>query len=199
MPAEDNDLEDEVVQASGSDDACERELQQRGVSFTKLGSIKDSNQCVVNAPIQLRTLAANIRLDNPATLTCKAALALTTWVQDSVVPSLKIAMPEKEIRFISNASSYVCRNRNNQAGGKISEHAKGNAFDISTIGFSDGTKLVMKPRGKDGTMEGVFQRTITTSACLFFTTVLSPGSDATHQDHLHLDVMQRKNDFRYCR
>jgi len=35
--------------------------------------------------------------------------------------------------------------------------------------------------------------------CLFFRTVLSPGSDATHQDHLHLDVLERKGGYLYCR
>ena len=39
----------------------------------------------------------------------------------------------------------------------------------------------------------------TAAPCLHFTTVLSPGSDAAHQNHLHLDVMERENGYRYCR
>jgi hypothetical protein len=43
------------------------------------------------------------------------------------------------------------------------------------------------------------QRAFNAIACLYFTTVLSPGSDPTHQDHMHLDVIKRKNGYRYCR
>jgi hypothetical protein len=48
-------------------------------------------------------------------------------------------------------------------------------------------------------MEGAFQRTVTAGACLHFRTVLAPGSDPTHQDHLHLDILERDSGYRYCR
>ena len=41
-------------------------------------------------------------------------------------------------------------------------------------------------------------RAITEAACLYFTTVLDPGSDAAHQNHLHLDVKERRGGYRYC-
>lgn len=178
---------------------CANQLSARGAVFERGKPIRDSGECGIDTPFILRALGSDIRLDQPATLTCSAALQLTAWVQDSILPNLKLAMPDKKLDYISNSSSYVCRKRNHASKGKISEHAKGNAFDISAFTFTDGSKLIMKPRSEDGTMEGAFQRTITASACLFFSTVLSPGSDASHQDHLHLDVMQRKNDYRYCR
>ena len=130
---------------------------------------------------------------------CETALALSRWTKEMVLPAAALALPEKKVTAIANASTYICRNRNSAENGKISEHAKGNAVDISTISFDKGEPLVMKPRGEDGTPEGAFQRTITAAACLFFRTVLSPGSDATHQDHLHLDVLERKGGYLYCR
>lgn len=178
---------------------CEMELKKNGAVFEPIEPINDGGGCGIARPVELRAINAEIKLDAPATLSCDAALALTNWVQQSVVPNLELAFPDKQLASLSNASSYVCRNRNHAQGGKISEHAKGNAFDIASLTFSDKSKLIMKPRTEDGTIEGALQRTITTSACLFFRTVLSPGSDATHQNHLHLDVMQRKNDFRFCR
>jgi hypothetical protein len=133
------------------------------------------------------------------TMRCETALALSRWTKEMMVPAAALALPEKKVTAIANASTYICRNRNSAENGKISEHAKGNAVDISTIAFDKGEPLVMKPRGEDGTPEGAFQRTITAAACLFFRTVLSPGSDATHQDHLHLDVLERKGGYLYCR
>src|SRR5262249_16615862 len=36
------------------------------------------------------------------------------------------------------------------------------------------------------------------SACARFTTVLGPGSDGYHEDHIHLDRAERHNDYRIC-
>ena len=36
------------------------------------------------------------------------------------------------------------------------------------------------------------------SACGRFTTVLGPGSDGYHEQHIHLDVIQRHNGYRIC-
>jgi hypothetical protein len=197
-PATEEPKKTEPAPTSQERAKCEMQLKRNGAVFEPIKPIRDSAECAIDAPVELRAINASIKLDTPAKLSCDAALALTEWVQQSVVPTLKIAMPDKELTSLANASGYVCRNRNHSANGKISEHAKGNAFDIASFSFGDGSKMVMKPRAKDGTMEGAFQRSITAAACLFFTTVLSPGSDATHQDHLHIDVMKRKNNYRYC-
>ena len=83
--------------------------------------------------------------------------------------------------------------------GKISEHAHGNAVDIASFKLADGKTIDIQPRDEDGTLTGAFQRAVTASACLYFTTVLDPGSDEAHEMHLHLDVIERENGYRYCR
>ncbi|MNT84546.1 hypothetical protein D3C72_2245700 [compost metagenome] len=103
------------------------------------------------------------------------------------------------VKTLNQASTYICRLRNNAPAGKISEHAHGNAVDIASFTLSDGKTVEIKPRDEDGTMTGAFQRAITASACLYFRTVLDPGSDAAHETHLHLDVIERRNEYRYCR
>jgi hypothetical protein len=35
-------------------------------------------------------------------------------------------------------------------------------------------------------------------SCTVFRTVLGPGSDAAHGDHLHLDMRVRKRDYSIC-
>ncbi|MFD0463084.1 extensin family protein [Microvirga aerilata] len=49
-----------------------------------------------------------------------------------------------------------------------------------------------------GFPESAFQAAVQKAACPIFTTVLGPGSDAAHGDHLHLDLRQRKGDYRIC-
>ncbi|MCZ7453195.1 extensin family protein [Rhizobium rhizogenes] len=181
-------------------EACLGALKEIGAEFKKLEPIRDEEQgCGVEAPIELSVVLPDIKLEPSGTMRCETALALSRWTKEMVLPAAALALPEKKVTAIANASTYICRNRNSAETGKISEHAKGNAVDISTISFDKGEPLVMKPRGEDGTPEGAFQRTITAAACLFFRTVLSPGSDATHQDHLHLDVLERKGGYLYCR
>jgi hypothetical protein len=36
------------------------------------------------------------------------------------------------------------------------------------------------------------------SVCARFSTVLGPGSDGYHEDHIHLDLMQRRNNYKIC-
>ncbi|TKV76240.1 extensin family protein [Rhizobium sp. AU243] len=180
--------------------ACLGALKDIGAEFKQLEPIRDAEQgCGIEAPVELSVVLPGIKLEPSGTMRCETALALSRWTKEMMVPAAALAMPEKKVTAIANASTYICRNRNSAENGKISEHAKGNAVDISTIAFDKGEPLVMKPRGEDGTPEGAFQRTITAAACLFFRTVLSPGSDATHQDHLHLDVLERKGGYLYCR
>lgn len=180
--------------------ACLGALKDIGAEFKQLEPIRDAEQgCGIEAPVELSVVLPGIKLEPSGTMRCETALALSRWTKEMMLPAAALALPEKKVTAIANASTYICRNRNSAENGKISEHAKGNAVDISTIAFDKGEPLVMKPRGEDGTPEGAFQRTITAAACLFFRTVLSPGSDATHQDHLHLDVLERKGGYLYCR
>ncbi|MCX8996618.1 extensin family protein [Rhizobiaceae bacterium BDR2-2] len=179
--------------------ACIKTLEESGAVFRTLPRQSGPGACGIENPIELSEPAPGLRLDPPAVLRCAAALSVVEWTREIAVPVARKAFPGKRITALSNASSYVCRNRNTEQTGKVSEHARGNAIDISAVTFSDGETLTMKPRREDGDMAGAFQRSLTASACLYFTTVLSPGSDATHQDHLHLDIIERKNGYRYCR
>jgi hypothetical protein len=36
------------------------------------------------------------------------------------------------------------------------------------------------------------------SACARFMTVLGPGSDGYHEEHIHVDLAERKTDYRIC-
>ena len=178
--------------------ACMADLTALGTKFETVARIDDGNGCGIDRPIEVAEVLPGIETGG-AQMRCETARALGHWLKDTVHPALKIAMPARRITGITTGSTYACRLRNGASTGKISEHARGNAIDIVAFHLDDGSEITMKPRDEDGTMEGAFQRTATTGACLHFSTVLSPGSDAAHQDHLHLDVLQRKSGYRYCR
>lgn len=178
--------------------ACLADLAAIGAKFEPTDPIDDGNGCGIEHPIDVAEVLPGVALGG-ATMRCKTALTMAHWLKDTVQPAMTIAMPGRRIVGLVPGSTYQCRLRNSAATGKISEHARGNAYDVAAFKLDNGERMEMKPRTEDSTMEGAFQRTATAGACLHFTTVLSPGSDAAHETHLHLDVLERKGGYRYCR
>lgn len=180
--------------------ACLADLKAIGARFETDKAIDDADGCGIASPITLTKLLPDVTLEPEATFRCETALQLARMTRDMLKPAAEAAFPDKpKLTAIRHASGYVCRNRNSQETGKVSEHAYGNAIDIAALRFGDEEEPVMIAKQDDGTAEAAFQRAFNAIACLYFTTVLSPGSDATHQDHMHLDVIKRKSGYRYCR
>lgn len=204
-PAEDVKEKDEAEKAKErphEDDkaeaACRAALAQIGATFEEAKVVDDGKACGIDKPVLLKGLAGGVKVEPEATIRCETALQLARWMDGSVKPALEAAMPGETIARLSQASAYVCRNRNGATEGKISEHAFGNAIDLAGFTLKSGKAVTIRPADKDSTLEGAFQRAITEAACLYFTTVLDPGSDAAHQNHLHLDVKERRGGYRYC-
>jgi hypothetical protein len=178
---------------------CVKELQSLGVTFKEIPRIDDGNGCGMDKPIVVSQALPGIKLKPEATFRCPVALALARWMKESVIPAASVAANDQGgITTINQASAYICRLRNGAAAGKISEHARGNAIDIASFGFAKGEDIAVQPRREDSTLTGAFQRAVSASACLYFNTVLDPESDAAHEHHFHLDVLQRKGGYRYC-
>lgn len=132
--------------------------------------------CGLDNPVRV-TRVAGIRLNQAATLNCETAAALKTWINRGLRP----AMGKREVVELRIAASYVCRSRNNQKGGKISEHGRGRAVDVAGFVFADGTQWSVI---SDYTRQ---MRKAHKAACGIFGTTLGPGSDGYHEDHLHFD------------
>lgn len=178
--------------------ACEAELTRLGAVFEPLDPIAGEGGCGVPQPYDLTEPAPGVDLDPGTQLTCPAALATARWVRDVAQPAARALGEGVALSGIAHASTYVCRSRNNQAGAKISEHARGSAIDISRFEFVGHDPLPIVPRQGKGNIEEAFQRAVQAGACLHFTTVLGPGSDAFHNDHLHLDLAERRSGYRLC-
>ena len=178
---------------------CTAALRALGVVFKETPRIDDGNGCGIDKPIIVSEALPGISLKPEATLRCPAALALARWMKDSVIPTASAALPEQgRITTVNQATAYMCRLRNGAGTGKISEHARGNAIDIASFHFEKGEDVAVRSRREDPTLTGAFQRTVSAAGCLYFTTVLDPESDAAHETHFHLDVIERKGNYRYC-
>jgi len=137
-------------------------------------------------------------LTPPATLACPIVSALDHWVADGVQPAAIrwFGAPVIEIKQIS---AYSCRGMVGSGGSGISEHAFGNALDIAAFAFADGRRITVQ-EGWHGTPEEQgFLRDVHLAACDNFTTVLAPGYNAAHYNHIHVDLMRRATGDRPCR
>src|SRR5258706_16244678 len=94
--------------------------------------------------------------------------------------------------------SYSCRGMNDVPDARISEHAFGNALDIAAFTLTDGHIVTVKD-GWRGTPAGQgFLHDVQDAACTVFATVLAPGSNAYHEDHMHVDLMRRSSGRTIC-
>jgi hypothetical protein len=50
----------------------------------------------------------------------------------------------------------------------------------------------------DVTVDKAWREGIRASACARFSTVLGPGSDGYHEEHIHLDLAERHNNYKVC-
>jgi hypothetical protein len=50
----------------------------------------------------------------------------------------------------------------------------------------------------DMTVDKAWRETMKASACARFSTVLGPGSDGNHEEHIHLDLAERRNNYKLC-
>lgn len=157
--------------------------------------------CGLTEPFMVGAIAADsVQLDNVATLDCPMIAALDEWVEKVVQPVAKARFGQP-VAQIDTMGSYSCRGMNGQAGAKISEHAFGNALDIGGFRLADGRKItVVRDWTRGDEQSQAFLRDVHAGACETFTTVLGPGSNAFHYNHIHVDLaMHGSNGRHYCK
>jgi hypothetical protein len=142
--------------------------------------------------------ASPATLTPAATLACPLVSALDHWVSEGVQPAAARWFGSQVVE-IKQISSYSCRGMVGSGGSGISEHAFGNAIDIAAFTFADGRRVTVQ-EGWHGTPEEQgFLRDVHLAACDSFSTVLAPGYNAAHYNHIHVDLMRRASGDRPCR
>jgi hypothetical protein len=150
--------------------------------------------CGLAEPVRV-TSVGGIPLSHPATVDCPTALALRSWVDEALVPT--IGNRGGGVARIEVYASYVCRPRNNQKGARVSEHGRGRAIDIGGITLKNGSTISVLKGWRDET-QGPILRSLHKAACGTFGTVLGPNSDRFHQNHFHFDTARHRNGS-FCR
>jgi hypothetical protein len=164
--------------------------------FEALGTVAGAGECggpdIVLLKRVLTVERLSVEIAPPATLRCEMAEAIVDWVRDDLASQV-IELGSIPVS-IENLDSFECRGQNRVAGAKLSEHGRANALDISAIKFKNG-QLV---RPADAAANKGFRIAMRQSVCTRFTTVLGPGSDGYHEDHIHIDLAERRSGYRIC-
>lgn len=189
-----NDRPDSVVQLALFGKRKKRKGSVCGdidIQGEKVGNYGKGGGCFIQNAVRVKSVSG-VQLSQTALMTCDTAKALKNWVDKGVQPAFGKKVVEMKV-----AAHYACRTRNNKAGAKLSEHAKGRAIDISGFTLKNGKQVtVLGDWGKGS--DGKALRKVHKAACGPFGTVLGPGSDGYHRDHIHMDTARYRNGT-YCR
>jgi hypothetical protein len=127
-----------------------------------------------------------------AILRCAMASALADWIRTDIAPlAQNLGSP---ISVLDNFDSFECRGRNRVVGAQLSEHGRANALDVRAFKLVNGQSISLTDRS----VPRELRENVLHSVCARFSTVLGPGSDWYHEDHIHLDLMERRNNYRIC-
>src|SRR5262249_11520958 len=176
--------------------ACRLRLTTELAIAPSLPPLTGPGECGVDDVVRLASLGLPDKrrggVTPPATVRCTFAEVIVQWLREDVraaVRSLKATL-----KSIDNFDSYECRGRNRVAGAKLSEHGRANALDIRSLVLGNGTRLELT----DPQVSRDFRESLRKSACARFSTVLGPGSDGYHENHVHVDLAERRGGYRMC-
>jgi hypothetical protein len=176
--------------------ACQMRLTPDRAVFKPMGELGGPGGCGGPDVVLLERIIladrGEIAVEPPATLRCEMAEAITHFVRQDLAPAA--ATLGAALRAIENFDSYDCRGRNRVAGAQLSQHGLANALDIRTVRLKDGRAV----RPADAGAPREFRLAMKAAVCNRFTTVLGPGSDGYHEDHIHVDLAERRGGYRLC-
>src|SRR5215472_7714816 len=176
--------------------ACRLRLTAELAIAPSLPALVGPGECAVDDVVRLEAVRladkTQVAVTPPAILRCSFAEAIVHWVRQDVVPAVRSL--GGALRSIDNFAAYDCRGRNRIIGARLSEHGKANALDIRSFKLANGTVVELT----DPTVAKDFRERVRKDTCARFSTVLGPGSDGYHENHVHVDLAERAGGHRMC-
>ncbi|HEY1945091.1 MAG TPA: extensin family protein [Roseiarcus sp.] len=166
-----------------------RGLVKPSAYITPMREIDGPSICGMTHPFKVSALAdGTIPFDKPVVIDCSMIPALEEWLNQVVQPYAQARFGAAVVG-LDTFGAYSCRGIDNMAGARLSEHAFGNAIDVSGFKLADGREITLvRDWKKTDSQESAFLHEVHAGACQRFTTVLGPGADPFHYNHLHLDL-----------
>jgi len=182
--------------APSAPSACRLALDDAIAVAVSVAPVTGPGECGGDDLVRLEAIVLpdrrRVMLHPAATLRCEMAAEVAAWVRTDAAPLVEV--DGARLAGIEVADSFSCRGRNRVDGAKLSEHGRANAIDIRALRLVRAPALTLPDRTTPRVLRAALRQTM----CARFTTVLGPGSDGYHEDHIHLDRRQRANGYRIC-
>jgi hypothetical protein len=166
-----------------------------------MGRIDGPGVCGLEQPLRVSGLAGGrVAVSPTAVVGCPLTAGLDRWMRNSVQPAAMRYFGRPVVGLVQIAA-YGCRGRNGNSYGAPSEHAFGNALDIAGFQLAGGDEITVVRGWTGGSLrERAFLFTVFAGACAEFYTVLGPGSDRHHYNHIHVDLLvsNARNGRHFC-
>jgi hypothetical protein len=195
-PADAPVVESEKPAAPPPPSACRLALTDAIAIAPSIPDIKGPGDCGGEDLVRLEAVVLpdkrRVSLKPAATFRCPMAAAVADWIRTDMTQLA--ASLGSVISDLDNFDSFDCRGRNGVAGAKLSEHGHANALDVRGLKLANGQSISLTDR----TVSRELRESVLHSVCARFSTVLGPGSDGYHEEHIHLDLMERHNNYKIC-
>jgi hypothetical protein len=176
---------------------CLSNLKAADVRYTPLPNQNFGGGCQTIDTVKLMSFATEA--SNLGPMTCPLAANFAAWAKHAVRPAARQYLGSDVVK-IETMGTYSCRTVKGNGSNKLSEHAFGNAVDVSAFILKDGRRISVLKGWNGNADERAFLRRLHQSACKRFGTVLGPNYNAAHANHLHFDMgKSMKDGSAYCR
>ncbi|PWG02787.1 extensin [Sphingosinicella humi] len=172
---------------------CLADLSRERVRFEVLPDRNFGGGCSAIGAVQLLDIGTPTA--NLGAMTCPLAREYARWTRQAVQPAARSWLSSDVVK-IESFGTYACRPVNGMAGGKLSEHGRANAVDISAFVLRDGRRItVLEGWNSDDDDVRAFLRAVHQAGCRRFGITLGPEANSLHHNHFHFDMGQGP----YCR
>jgi hypothetical protein len=168
--------------------ACISELTSQRAVFEQLAAARDQG-CELSGAIKLESVSTpfgDVSFFGKPIMLCSFGRQFAGWVRDVAAP-LTLGYTGQRLAQVETVSAFACTSRYDKPDLIPSEHAKGNAIDIGSFVLADGRRVSVKQQNSDPSLSRNLVHALRMTACGYFTTVLGPGADIAHEEHLHFD------------
>jgi hypothetical protein len=195
-PADNAKPAEQAAPASPPPSACRLALTDSIAIAPSIPDIKGTGGCGGEDLVRLEAVVLpdkrQVAVKPAAILRCPMASAIADWIRTDMAPLA--TQFGSVISDLDNFDSFECRGRNRVAGARLSEHGRANALDVRALKLANGQSISLTDR----TVSRDLRENVLHSVCARFSTVLGPGSDWYHEDHIHLDLMERRGNYKIC-
>lgn len=184
------------AEIASAETVCTALLGSGRVAAEPLPAVTGAGGCGIPAGVTLSAVllpsGGRVEVRPPIQVACPLAVTFADWVRDDLAPAFATA--GRRLAALSGTAGYSCRGRDRIAGAPLSEHAFGDAVDVGGFVTADDRAISVTESGAAAILLVEVRQT----ACARFSTVLGPGSDAYHREHMHVDSKRRHNNYRIC-